>query len=69
MYLTIFKPSSTSLKILFFSDTINVDIYGNAKIESESIWGMLRGLESFSQMIYSDGNNVSLIPPRATKNS
>jgi hypothetical protein len=39
--------------------TINAD---NGMLESVSIWGAIRGLETFSQIIYNDDNlGVNLI--------
>ena len=42
-------------KLLFFSDEIKIDSPdqpGKAQIIAFSVWGILRGMESFGQLIY-----------------
>ena len=43
------------------SDSLYVSMK-SAEIRSKSIWGMLRGLETFSQLIYeNDDGNVRIV--------
>ena len=43
---------STYKKIFIFLDDLLVDESGNAYLRSHTVWGVLRGLESFTQLVY-----------------
>lgn len=45
------------LKLLFIHNTDTIDIMAQ-EIRAHSVWGMLRGLESFSQLIIPDTNEM-----------
>ena len=54
---------STNSKIVQILDEIKIDATDRPNegiIVSESIWGMLRGLESFSQLVYTSQNGVAV---------
>lgn len=44
--------------MLPFLDTLTVNSDENARIEAETVWGALRGIETFSQLIWSNDNFV-----------
>ena len=51
-------------QISMYADEIKIDTADRpleGMIVSNSIWGMLRGLESFSQLIYTSQNGVAVI--------
>ena len=58
----------TSKSIFIFLDDLLVDKSGNAHLRSHTVWGLLRGLESFTQSVYKTkesgylvSNNVGVI--------
>ncbi len=38
--------------MIIFADDLIVNESGQAFIQSRTVWGLLRGLESFSQLVY-----------------
>ena len=49
--------------VLYFEDEIKIDATDRPRdgmIVSNSIWGILRGLESFSQLIYTSQNGIAV---------
>ena len=43
--------------VLHVVDSLNVTA-GQSKLSSQSVWGALRGLETFSQLVYQDDDGM-----------
>ncbi len=53
---TIFTLQNISIYLFFFKDTLTIS--GQmAIVEASTVWGLLRGLETFSQLIYINEQN------------